>query len=382
MRVGLIIYGSLAIVSGGYLYDRKLVEYLRGCGDDVEVFSLPWRSYGGRLADNVATRWQQRIEAAQLDVLLQDELNHPSLLRLNRRLRGRVSYPIVSVVHHLLCYETHAPGLNEFYRWIERRYLASVDGFICNSDTTRRAISATLRVDQAELPPSVVAYPAGDRFASIVTPEFSEQRAHEAGPLRLVFVGNITRRKGLLVLLEALLQLPAGMCQLTVVGDVNVDAQYMRGVYHLLMVTNLIGVNLVGAVQDDELATILARSHVLVVPAEYEGFGIAYLEGMSFGLPAIGTTSGGAKEIIVDGVNGYLVPPNGPAVVAQCLINLASNRSKLAQMSLRGARKIFGAARLDGQHDLCPPNTVELAGPSGKHGLIRRTDVFPTRSAI
>ena len=228
----------------------------------------------------------------------------------------------------------------------------------------------------------MVAYPAGDRFASIVTPEFSEQRAHEAGPLRLVFVGNITRRKGLLVLLEALLQLPAGMCQLTVVGDVNVDAQYMRGVYHLLMVTNLIGVNLVGAVQDDELATILARSHVLVVPAEYEGFGIAYLEGMSFGLPAIGTTSGGAKEIIVDGVNGYLVPPNGPAVVAQCLINLASNRSKLAQMSLAARERFLAQPGWTDSMTCVRQTLLNWLGPSGKHGLIRRTDVFPTRSAI
>jgi glycosyltransferase involved in cell wall biosynthesis len=55
---------------------------------------------------------------------------------------------------------------------------------------------------------------------------------------------------------------------------------------------------------------------------------------MGFGLPAIGTTSGGASEIIDNGVNGYLVPPNDPAAVAACLAGLASDRAKLAQMSL------------------------------------------------
>ena len=65
-----------------------------------------------------------------------------------------------------------------------------------------------------------------------------------------------------------------------------------------------------------------------------------YLEGMSFGLPAIGTTCGGAREIIADGVNGYLVPPNDAAAVAHCLMNLAANRPKLARMSL-AARERF-----------------------------------------
>ena len=49
MRIGLIIYGSLDTVSGGYLYDRKLVEFLRGEGDTVEIISLPWRHYAAHL---------------------------------------------------------------------------------------------------------------------------------------------------------------------------------------------------------------------------------------------------------------------------------------------------------------------------------------------
>ena len=342
MRVGLIIYGGLDTLSGGYLYDRHLVEYLRGCGDTVEVISLPPGSYARHLVDNLSNNPWSRLQAAQLDVLLQDELNHPSLLRLNRRLRGRVSYPIVSIVHHLRGSEQHAPGEQDFYKWIERQYLASVDAFICNSETTRRAIGAAL--DRAELRErgSVVAHPAGNRFTTTLTPEQIQRRVDHSGPLRVVFVGNIIRRKGLLILLEALLKLPIGTCQLIVVGNTDLDALYMRVVYHLLMVTQLPGVTLAGVVGDEELAAILAHSDVLVVPSEYEGFGIAYLEGMGFGLPAIGTTSGGAGEIITDGVNGYLVPPNDPAAVAHCLMNLAANRSKLAHMS-RAAYEKYSA---------------------------------------
>jgi glycosyltransferase involved in cell wall biosynthesis len=259
---------------------------------------------------------------------------HPALLRLNRRLRGRVGYPIVSIVHRLRGCETDSP----IQRWIEWRYLASVDGFLFISETTRRAVGAAL--DRPELARSVVVTPAGDRFDPIGVKDIIRKRANEPGPLRLVFVGDVIKRKGLLILLEALLKLPAGLCQLTVVGDTSLDARYMRVVYHLFMVTHLTGVTLAGVVSDAELAELFARSHVLVVPAEYDGFGTAFLEGMSFGLPAIGTTSGAACEIIDDDVNGYLVPPHDPAAVAECLTIFASDRDKLAQMSL-AARERF-----------------------------------------
>jgi len=326
MRVGLILSGSLDTVSGSHLYDRKLVEYLRRCGDTVEVFSRPPRSYLRSLTDNMVTGWQKNIESARLDVLLQDEASHPALLHLNQRLRDK--YPIISIVHRLRGCETDSP----LYRWIERRYLASVDGFICTSETTQRAVVAVL--DRTELTRSVVVTPAGDRFDSIDAPSIIRQRAHEPDPMRLVFVGDVIKRTGLLILLEALLKLPAGLCQLTIIGNTELDALYMRVVYHLFMVTHLTGVTLAGVVSDEELAELFAHSHVIVMPAEYSGFGATFLEGMGFGLPAIGSTAGGAGEIIEDEVNGYLVAPHDPTGLAQRLKTLATDRDRLARMSL------------------------------------------------
>jgi glycosyltransferase involved in cell wall biosynthesis len=340
MRVGLLTSGTLDTISGNHLYARRLVDYLRACGDEVAVFSLPGRSYARSLADNVLAGWQRDIASAQLDVLLQVEMAHPALLRLNRQLRRRVSYPIVSLVRRLRCAEPHSPGEQDFYRWIERRYLASVDGFICQSKTTQRAVCQVL--DRTELARSVVVPPGGDRFQQHVAPNIIQQRAHEPGPLRLVFVGEVIKRKGLLILLEALLKLPPGTCQLTAVGNPDLDALYMRVVYHLFMVTGLTGVTLAGVVSDEELSALLTRSQVVAIPANYAGSGAAYLEGMGFGLPAIGTTSGAAGEIITEGVNGYLIPLNDPTALANCLLTLATDRVKLAQMSL-AAREHFGA---------------------------------------
>ncbi len=97
MKIGLVIYGSLDALSGGYLYDRKLVEYLRGQGDNVEIISLPWRNYAAHLTDNFHFRLPK-----SMDIMIEDELNHPSLIAANA---GKHFYPVVSLVHHLRCSE-------------------------------------------------------------------------------------------------------------------------------------------------------------------------------------------------------------------------------------------------------------------------------------
>ncbi|MDQ3007117.1 MAG: glycosyltransferase, partial [Chloroflexota bacterium] len=72
----------------------------------------------------------------------------------------------------------------------------------------------------------------------------------------------------------------------------------------------------------------------LVVPSSYEGFGIVYLEGMCFGLPAVGTTAGAAGEIITDGVDGFLIGPEDVDLLAGRLKVINERREVLIQMSL------------------------------------------------
>ena len=78
---------------------------------------------------------------------------------------------------------------------------------------------------------------------------------------------------------------------------------------------------------------------MLVVPSSYEGFGIVYLEGMAFGLPAIGTTAGAASEIITDGENGFLIPPDDSETLSERLSMLANDRELLARMSVKALER-------------------------------------------
>ena len=330
MRIGMLIYGSLDTVSGGYLYDRKLVEYLREQGHTVQIFSLPWRKYAAHLMDNWRNDLLTQLIEAPLDVLLQDELNHPSLFSLNGRLRPYIKYPIFSIVHHLRIDEQHPALWRQLYRFVEGRYLKSVNGFIFNSHTTKAGVHRLV----GDKRPFTVAQPAGDRFAPLEKTAVL-QKAQQKGPLKLLFVGNVVPRKGLHTLISALGQFPKSGWRLDVVGSVQVDKAYAeRWLKRETAVRNIQNQIIVhGQVDDAQLESLYAKSHLLVVPSQYEGFGIVYLEGMAFGCPAIGTTAGAAHEIITHGETGFLVGVGDTAVLTQHLQNIIENRTLLTKMA-------------------------------------------------
>ncbi len=323
MKIGLVIYGSLDTLSGGYLYDRKLVDFLRAQGDTVEVFSLPWRNYAAHLTDNLTFRLPP-----DFDILIQDELNHPSLLAANL---GPHPYPVVSLVHHLRCSELRPNWQNAFYRLVERQYLRSVDGFIFNSQTTASVVNRLVPPK-----PSVVAHPPTNRFGARVTEEEIIERA-VAPELRILFLGNVMFRKGLHTLVDAVRGLNSKV-QVDVVGSLNVEPEYAREMQ--ARATPLSSFFFHGALDSAPLIEKLKAAHVLVVPSSYEGFGIVYLEGMGFGLPAIGTDLGAAREIISDGVDGFIVRAGDAVELATRLKVLAEQRGTLIRMG-QAARARF-----------------------------------------
>jgi glycosyltransferase involved in cell wall biosynthesis len=327
MKIGFIIYGSLDTLSGGYLYDRKMVEYLRGESDTVEIISLPWRNYAAHLTDNFHFRLPEN-----LDILIQDELNHPSLIAANQ---GRHGYPIISLVHHLRCSELRPAWQNVFYRWVETKYLNSVDDFIFNSKTTRSAVNSLLENSK----PGVIAFPPTDRFGPPISESEITERA-KLPQLRVLFLGNVIYRKGLHTLLEAVKDLKPNVC-VDVIGSLTSEPAYTSLIQELIAKHHLSSlVFLHGALNRGPLIEKLRQAHVLVVPSSYEGFGIVYLEGMGFGLPAIGTSVGAAGEIISEGVDGFLIEPGAAGELANSLRILNEERDVLIRMSL-AARERF-----------------------------------------
>jgi glycosyltransferase involved in cell wall biosynthesis len=263
-----------------------------------------------------------------VDVLLQDELCHPSLAFVNSRVADDV--PIVSVVHHLMAMEQQHPWRRRVGKGIETRYLRSVDAFVFNSQTTKATVETQTSVSR-----SVIALPSGDRFSDGAVPlDEAEIRARaDDGPLRIVTVGNLEPRKNVHGLVRGLARV-AGEWELTVVGAA-VDTRYVEALRALTVELDVADrVNFTGRVSDSNLADTLRRSHLFAQPSQYEGFGIAAVEAMGFGLPALVSTNGGAQVLVTHRVDGFLVDPFDTAQITDFVAPLCRNRSRLVSLSL------------------------------------------------
>jgi glycosyltransferase involved in cell wall biosynthesis len=180
------------------------------------------------------------------------------------------------------------------------------------------------------------------RFRPDVNPESIRARYGTAGKFVVLFVGALTRwhaYKGLDVLLSAMriaLQLKRDIL-LLVVGDGDLRPYYSSIARQLKLENKVV---FAGNVPDQELAEYYAASDVLVLPSKdmSEGFGLTLLEANASGRPCVASNTGGIPEVIRDGYNGLLVPPNDPQALAQTIIRLAKDDRKRREMGRNGRR--------------------------------------------
>lgn len=126
----------------------------------------------------------------------------------------------------------------------------------------------------------------------------------------VVFVGRITRQKGLPHLLRALRLIPKDTQIVLCAGAPDTPeimaevaglvAQLQAERSHVHLITEML--------PRPELVAVLAAATVFVTPSVYEPLGIVNLEAMAVNLPVVGTATGGIPDVIVDGETGFLVP--------------------------------------------------------------------------
>lgn len=126
----------------------------------------------------------------------------------------------------------------------------------------------------------------------------------------VVFVGRITRQKGLPYLLRAARLLPEDVQLVLCAGAPDtpeIMAEVQEGV-RLLQQTRQGVIWIERMLPRDELSAILAAATTFVCPSVYEPLGIVNLEAMACGAAVVGTATGGIPEVVDDGVTGRLVP--------------------------------------------------------------------------
>ena len=194
--------------------------------------------------------------------------------------------------------------------WIEKTAFEAADTVIAVSDGMRRDILASYpSLDPQKV---TVVYNGIDLERWTPLNDGDKARALGIDPDRpaVIFVGRITRQKGLPYLLRAVRLLPPDVQVILCAGapDTPEILAEVTGLVEGLQAERDGVVWIDRLPPNDELRAALTVSTVFVCPSIYEPLGIVNLEAMACGLPVVGTATGGIPEVIVDGVTGRLVP--------------------------------------------------------------------------
>lgn len=289
MRASFAIPGDLATPTGGYGYARRLLVELPDHGIDIRHVTLPG---GFPFPDDAQVEEAGHTlanlpegEPVLIDGLAGGALPADMLLK--------ISGPAVMLCHHPLGMES---GLSqaESQRLIEneRNALAACDHVITTSHATARTLVQEFGITEGGI---TVALPGTE----------PAPRAPADGPCRILSVGSLSRRKRHHLLIDALAQHRDHEWTLRIAGpavDESVHADLIAQIERLGLQDR---VRLLGSLTSEEIATAYQNSDLFALASEYEGFGMAFTEAMSHGLPTVGTRCTAVEEATAGGA--YLV---------------------------------------------------------------------------
>lgn len=318
MKLALLVPGPFDTVSGGYLYDRRLVEGLRALGHDVQVVELAGHH---PLPDAAATEAARAALAAlppgTRPVI--DGLGLPAFAPLAEDLIARGA---VALIHHPTALEHGAPTEDRAaLRQIEMALFPRLARIIATSPLTGQRLAADFAVDPARIG---VVEPGTDR---------APRATGSGGPgVAILSVGAITPRKGHDVLLTCLARLADIDWTLTIVGAVRdkVHAHGLRAMAEELGIAQR--VSFAGEVDRAALEALYAGADVFALATHWEGYGMAAAEALARGLP-VAITAGGAIAEVVPVEAGICSPPGDLVSFTKALRRILFDAPLRAEMA-------------------------------------------------
>jgi glycosyltransferase involved in cell wall biosynthesis len=157
-----------------------------------------------------------------------------------------------------------------------------------------------------------------------------------------VYIGRLSREKGLLTLLTAFSKLPG--VPLKILGSGPLAGE-LKSVVHNQGMGN---VEFMGYVDGQMKKEILSRAWFLIFPSEcYESFGYPIIESMACGIPVIASDTGGTRELVTEGQTGFLFEPGNPPDLRQKISHLLSLSEKdlmdMKKNALARAKELYTA---------------------------------------
>ncbi|MBN2071289.1 MAG: glycosyltransferase family 4 protein [Candidatus Krumholzibacteriota bacterium] len=198
----------------------------------------------------------------------------------------------------------------------------SIDRVITVSEDNRRHLERNHHIPSDKIE---VIYNGIDR----AVPDGETIKAIQDDIFEVTIIGALHKRKGHLVLFEAIAKLPRGV-RLTVAGEGEMEKEYREYVESAGIGDR---VEFIG--HSDDIMGLLSRTDLLAVPSTLEATPYVIIEAMSLGVPVVASDIFGIPELVSDGETGLLVDEGDSGRLAESVERLMSDRELLERMSKR-----------------------------------------------
>ncbi len=315
--------------TGGYHFNFKMVNALRGAGHEADVIhftAIPEKLRGSRIRGSFYVL--SRVLRNKPDLLVVSKSY--SFMAPLRLILPVLRCPVLYMVHHLEWHD-RSEGVSSFRKKTVKWFLSCGKKIWVNSLSTAADV-VTLGIPESRL---CVIPPGFDRFRT--------DSETKQPPVRILSVGTICPRKDQLTLVKACALLGDRDFHLFIPGDDTVDRNYAEAVRKE---ADSLGekVTFMGHLSTAELYSMYNQSHILANLSHWEGYGIAVAEAMWAGLPVVAVDAGAVPELVTHGDNGYLMAPGDVESCAKYLKELIDNgalREKMSGSARERAGKLF-----------------------------------------
>ncbi|PWS36869.1 glycosyl transferase family 1 [Falsiroseomonas bella] len=317
MDIALLVPGPFDTISGGYIYDRRLVEGLRGLGHAVQVVELPGCH---PLPDAAATEGARAALAAipASTRIIVDGLGLPAFAPFAEELAARRA---VGLIHHPTALEHGNPGeVRDALRAAEQALFPRMARLVATSPLTARRLEPEFGVDPARIG---VVEPGTDPAA---------RSAGSRGGCAILSVGSLIPRKGHDVLMRALATLSDLDWRLTIAGGAR-DPVYAHGLSALAEELGIAQrVTFAGEVDGPALAALWQGTDLFALASHWEGYGMAVAEALARGVP-VAVTAGGALAELVPVEAGVVSPPGDVVSLGKAMRRAIFDTALRAEMA-------------------------------------------------
>lgn len=309
MNAVILTAGDPDARTGGSLYHRRIAERAPRFGVRIDVRSLDVDPDLRRLTAGADVVLVDSIVAARIDPAT---LGRPAVASVHQRPGGLSG----TLVRRLAC----AAGDLRCYR--------RADAVVASS-----AHLATLLGRRGVASGRIHVVEPGSAPRTRRTADRGVADRQAAATVSFVCVANLSTHKRPLDLLEAFATLNDIDVSLTLVGGAR-DADLAEAVARRVREPDLLGrVRWVGSLPPDDADDVVRRADVFVLPALQESYGMAVADALRAGVPAIVARSGNLPNLVLDGADGYLVPPRDVGALASAMRRLALDPARRSAMS-------------------------------------------------